>query len=360
MKFLNILRIFTVLSFVLISCNPDNLGYEDKPLHNTTPEPDPVPTPDPGNKEDTDLSVKYPDPTTPKVKTLLVDGFFKETTIKKGITLYSVEKALEKDITNDYQTIFVLEIDLNNEDYKVEFYYGKSDTTSAIAVKNNAIAAVNACYELEAIYCKTNGVVHGTCDLAPDHLRFWKHEAAIVSDGARKIGIIHGAKGTDNHVDGGKQALDVYKKLTEANIFASAPMLIDDYKPVGATYVPASYTSSALSKLESEDWRRHQGVRHPRVAAALTEDNDLLLVVVDGRFSGKAAGMSAKELTNFLVKYFNPRWAINMDGGGSSTMYIKGYGDPVNNVLNYPVDNKRWDHYGQRKRPSLFLIKSAK
>lgn len=354
MKTLKIFQAFLALVIICASCDAP-VTTPDVPLH----KPDNEENQGGGNSSDpVDLSVKYPDPKTPKVKTLQVDGFFTETTVKPGITLYSAERK-EEPVTKSYQTIFVLEVDLNNEDYKVEFYYGKSDTTSSIAMKQNAIAAVNACYELEAIYCKTNGKVHGSCTLASDHLRYWKHEAAIVSDGNRKIGMVYGAKGTTNHKDGGLQALEVYRGLKEPNIFASAPMLIDDYDPVGASYVPSSYTSSALSKLDGEDWRRHQGVRHPRVAAALTDDNDLLLVVVDGRFSGKAEGMSAKELTNFLVKYFNPRWAINMDGGGSSTMYIDGHGDPVNHVLNYPTDNKKWDHYGQRKRPSLFLVKYA-
>jgi hypothetical protein len=333
---------------IFVSCG-------DKPSTELpAPEPPEIETP-----VTPDTEANYPDPKTPKVKTLLVDGYFTEEKVRDGITLYSAE--MKKDaVTNENQTIFVLELDLNNDNYKVEFYYGSSDTTSAIAKKQGAIAAINACYELDAIYSKTNGVVHGTCDLSTDHLRFWKHEAAIVGDGERKIGMIYGAKGTDNHKDGGIQALEIYRKLKEKNIFASAPMLIDDFKPVGATYVPSHYSSAELAKFESEDWRRHQGVRHPRVAVALTEDNDILFVVVDGRFSGKAAGMNAKELTNFLVKYFNPRWAINMDGGGSSTMYVKGYGDPVNNVLNYPCDNKKWDHYGQRKRGSLFLVKDAK
>ena len=355
MKILKIFQAILALAIICASC--DAPVVPDVPMHKPDKEENKG---DEGgsNSTDVDLSVKYPDPKTPKVKTLLVDGFFTETTIKPGITLYSAERK-EEPVTKAYQTIFVLEVDLNNEDYKVEFYYGKCDTTSSIAMKQKAIAAVNACYELDAIYCKTNGVLHGSCTLASDHLRFWKHEAAVVSDGNRKIGMVYGAKGTTNHKDGGIQALEVYKNLKEPNIFASAPMLIDDYDPVGATYVPASYNSSALSKLEGEDWRRHQGVRHPRVAVALTNDNDLLLVVVDGRFSGKAEGMSARELTNFLVEYFNPRWAINMDGGGSSTMYIDGHGDPVNHVLNYPTDNKKWDHYGQRKRPSLFLVKYA-
>ena len=356
MKTLKIFQAFLALAIICASCKAP-AAPPDVPLHK--PETDENKGEGGGsNPTVVDLSVQYPDPKTPKVKTLLVDGFFTETEIKPGITLYSAEMK-EEPVTKAHQTVFVLEVDLNNEDYKVDFYYGKSDTTSSIAMKQNAIAAINACYELEAVYCKTDGVVHGTCTLDPDHLRFWKHEAAVVGDGDRKIGIVHGAKGAADHRDGGLQALEVYKNLKEPDIFASAPMLIDDYDPVGASYVPASYTSSALSKLDGEDWRRHQGVRHPRVAVALTDDNDLLMVVVDGRFSGKAEGMSAKELTNFLVKYFNPRWAINMDGGGSSTMYIDGHGDPVNHVLNYPADNKKWDHYGQRKRPSLFLVKYA-
>ena len=340
------------------SCNPYKIDIPSYDQNNNKPGKEDTTTPGTGNEEDDNYPVKYPDPKTPKVKTLQVDGFFTVNTIKEGITLYSAEKKKEPLAANDsYQTIFVLEVDLNNDDYKVDFLWTSSDTVSAIAKRHNAIAAVNACYELEAIYCKTKGNVHGEVTLEPDHLRFWKHEAAIVSDGKRKIGIVDGSKGTKNHKDGGIQAINMYKSLSEPNIFASAPMLIDDYDPVGATYVPEFYTSKDLQSLDGEDWRRHQGVRHPRVAAALTDDNDLLLVVVDGRFSKKAEGMTCKELTNFLVKYFNPRWAINMDGGGSSTMYIKGYGDPVNNVLNYPTDNDKWDHYGQRKRPSLFVVK---
>ena len=370
MKLSRLLQILAILAIFSTACDsnkieedpewaiPDFNGSNNNESNNGNGNND-TDTPGESTEED-DYPVKYPDPNTPKVKTLLTSDFFTETQIKPGITLYSAE--IKKDVvSNAVQTVFALEIDLNNEDYKVNFSYNsKSDTTSAVAKRMQAIAAVNACYELDAIYCRVNGTNVSQVTIDPDHLRFWKHEAAIVSDGKRKIGIVHGAKGAANIKSGGVQAIEMYKGLTEKYIFASAPMLIDDYDPVGARYVPSSYTSSDLSKLDGEDYRRHQGVRHPRVAAALTNDNDLLLVVVDGRFSGKASGMTCKELTNFLVKHFNPRWAINMDGGGSSTMYIDGYGDPVNNVLNYPTNNSRWDHYGQRKRPTFFLIQHDK
>ena len=59
-----------------------------------------------------------------------------------------------------------------------------------------------------------------------------------------------------------------------------------------------------LDYLTSEDYRRHQGVRHPRTVVALSRSNKLLLITIDGR-SKNSAGMSAKETTEFLIEYFN-------------------------------------------------------
>lgn len=59
------------------------------------------------------------------------------------------------------------------------------------------------------------------------------------------------------------------------NIFSGAPVLIDDYQPVGETFI-GDITGINLNSLDGEDYRRHQGVRHPRTAVALTEQNKLL------------------------------------------------------------------------------------
>ena len=362
MKFFRILLIIAAIASWSTSCDPYKIEIPKYDYDNEDQKPsDGDNTQVPGD----DYPVKYPDTDKPKVKTLLTSNFFTETTIKKGITLYSAERKT-CEVTNAKQTVFVLEVDLNNPDYKINFLKTQTDTVSAIGKRNKAIAAINACYEEDATYVRTNGYDHPEYKVAamdPNHLRFWKHEAAIVGNGKRSVGIVHGAKGAKNIKEGGIQATKMYQELNERNIFSSSPMLIDDYDPVGSRFVPYpynEYTDSQLKAsslgLDGEDYRRHQGVRHPRVAVALTDDNDLLFVVVDGRFSGKAEGMDADELTRFLVKHFNPRWAINMDGGGSSTMWISGYGDSVNNVLNYPCDNSRWDHYGQRKRPTVFLV----
>ena len=233
------------------------------------------------------------------------------------------------------------------------FSYG-SDSTSSVALKHNALAAINATYETDASYIRVNGKNHFEVSIPAGHLRYWKHDGALVLDGDRKMSIVHGASGHAASVEGGEAAIALYKSLGAPNIFSSSPMLIDNYEPVGTTFVPDPL-EKPIKEYEYEDYRRHQGVRHPRVAVALTEDNDMLLVVVDGRWPS-ASGMSAKELTLFLAKHFNPRWALNMDGGGSSTMYLKGYGAPGNDVLNYPTDNKRYDHYGQRRVCTHILV----
>jgi hypothetical protein len=78
----------------------------------------------------------------------------------------------------------------------------------------------------------------------------------------------------------------------------------------------------------------YQSDRHPRTAMGITTDNHLLLVAVDGR-SAIAAGMSFLELQR-LLKALGSDDAINLDGGGSTTMW--GRGEPNNGVLNTPSD----------------------
>ncbi len=64
-------------------------------------------------------------------------------------------------------------------------------------------------------------------------------------------------------------------------------------------------------------------VRHPRTALGLSRDQKTLyLVVVDGR-SAASVGMTCAELAA-LLKGFGSWTAMNLDGGGSSTMYGEG------------------------------------
>lgn len=142
----------------------------------------------------------------------------------------------------------------------------------------------------------------------------------------------------------------------QPDILSSAPMLIDNNETVGEVYAKTDLTYDQLITLNSEDLLRHQGIRHPRTAIAKTADNHLLLITVDGRREDKSAGMTAKELTIFLKNWFKPQYALNLDGGGSTTMCVKGQGDPATHVVNYPTDNGQFDHAGERARDTHICI----
>ena len=59
----------------------------------------------------------------------------------------------------------------------------------------------------------------------------------------------------------------------------------------------------------------------PRTAIAKTKDNEALLVVIDGRQPDWSNGVTLEELAIFM-KHAGAMDALNLDGGGSSTMVI--------------------------------------
>lgn len=64
------------------------------------------------------------------------------------------------------------------------------------------------------------------------------------------------------------------------------------------------------------------GGRNPRTAIGYTADNNLILVAVDGR-EGSSIGMTLNELATFMQS-IGCTGAINLDGGGSTVMYVNG------------------------------------
>ena len=70
---------------------------------------------------------------------------------------------------------------------------------------------------------------------------------------------------------------------------------------------------------------------HPRTAIAKLKSGQILLVTVDGRQPGESIGMSLTMLADLLLE-FGAVEAVNLDGGGSTTMVIK------NKLVNKPSD----------------------
>jgi hypothetical protein len=78
--------------------------------------------------------------------------------------------------------------------------------------------------------------------------------------------------------------------------------------------------------------------RNPRTMAGLTRRGDLLLVTVDGRAPGYSIGMSFREQAR-VMRALGARVAINLDGGGSTTMAVRGtlLGRPSDTTGERPV-----------------------
>ena len=208
---------------------------------------------------------------------------------------------------------------------------------------NEALAAVNGTYyeipltqeghSLYSSFFKKDGVISTSVTVPPEHRLHWKHEGAFYYDpDSSQWGIMYGDAAT-------------YDAMPYANALSGSPMLIYDHEPVGVDFV--GQQDVPLDSLYYEHPDRHQGVRHPITAIGLTDDNELLLITVDGRRE-ETAGMSARELTLFLEHFFAPRHVLNIDGGGSTTMWIRGADSP-NGVVNYPTDNREYNHFGQRR-----------
>ncbi len=71
------------------------------------------------------------------------------------------------------------------------------------------------------------------------------------------------------------------------------------------------------------------GGRNPRTAIGFTEDYRLIMVTIDGR-EESSVGITLMDLAE-LMKSFGCVYAMNLDGGGSTVMYVNG------KVVNSPV-----------------------
>lgn len=91
-------------------------------------------------------------------------------------------------------------------------------------------------------------------------------------------------------------------------------------------------------------------LRHPRTFIGVSGDM-VYLVVIDGRFPGQGEGASIPE-TAAVARYFGCTDALNLDGGGSSTVWTESTG-----VINHPYDNHKFDHEGCRKVPNIVIAK---
>lgn len=201
-------------------------------------------------------------------------------------------------------------------------------TTSAFAKKHEAIAAVNGTFfDIKnggsVDFIKVNDTIINQNRQEKNNKRALHQQAAVVINNYQLE--IKKWDGTDKWEN----------NLSDKNIMLSGPLLI---------------LNNEKEKMDSVPFNK---LRHPRTAIGVKPNGNVLLLTVDGR-QGNSAGMSLFELTK-IMQWLGCSSAINLDGGGSTTLWVKGYGD--NGVVNHPSDNKKWDHEGERKVANVIFIK---
>lgn len=200
----------------------------------------------------------------------------------------------------------------------------QADSTGALCLKYDAVAGINGSYfnvdDLTATtFVKDDGFVIGE----PQARETYRVNGAVVF----------------NPEDIRFEACDTTATFElDWEVVAAGPLLLDD--GVTITYeegIPG--------------WKKFYDKRHPRSLIGSDADGGFWMIVVDGRFPGEAEGMTIAELTE-LSRKLGLTEALNLDGGGSSTLWVLPEG-----VLNHPFDNHRFDHEGQRVVPNIIIAR---
>ena len=231
-----------------------------------------------------------------------------------------------KSLFKSNQFISVLEIKPRRKNKISIAYEAKlKRITSDFGGRNQALAAINGTFfdvknGGSVDFIKANGQVINENRLEKNNTRARHQQAALVI----KDGTLH--------IDEWDGSPDWEQKLDGQDIMLTGPLLWHNDKQ-------ASLDSNSFNV-----------TRHPRSAMAITDNNRVLMIAVDGR-DANSAGVSLFELRRIL-HWLHCRDGVNLDGGGSTTLWVQNQG-----VVNYPSDNGKWDHKGQRKVANVVLVK---
>lgn len=193
-----------------------------------------------------------------------------------------------------------------------------------ISIKNGGGLAVTSylCKQVDAVAGINGAYYVSTGAASKDYLRI-DGEVCIKGRDNYDPGIVNAAFIFSNsqnlqirNVTGNHEARD----LPGRNILVAGPMLVND---------------GSVCKIENTDASKYV---HPRSAIGLTKKGKLLMVTVDGRRPGEAVGMTNHELA-FLMRILGAKEAMGLDGGRSTTLYLKGYGDT--SIVNVPGADER-------------------
>lgn len=190
------------------------------------------------------------------------------------------------------------------------------ETTSSIARRNNAVAAINGGGFTDNGWVGTGG--------SPMGYIIHKGEVIYNQSGSEKVRMDTAAFTEDGMLIVGMHSIEELKKYNVKEGISFGPPLVVNGKPTITT--------------GDGGW----GIA-PRTAIGQRKNGEVLFLVVDGR-SIESVGATLKDVQDILIKYGAVN-AVNLDGGSSTTMFFNG------EVINKPADR-----LGERKIPTAFIV----
>lgn len=243
---------------------------------------------------------------------------------------------------NSNQTISVVKYPLKRHKTKILHRPGKSAATASfVGEKENAKFILNGSYfdvkkKTSSVYLMINDTIMANT---------YKSEKYRVN----AMIVFKDKKGKQVEIVDSKDSLSCLQLSKDCySAIASGPLLLMD----GEIVVPIVSGDNLQDKSLITDYSSGQFYdrRHPRTIYGIDDKGYAYLIAIDGRFKGKADGMTIYEAA-YLCYLFELKIAINLDGGGSTTLWTKD-----NGVLNHPFDNKQFDHHGERKVPNFIAV----
>lgn len=229
------------------------------------------------------------------------------------------------------QHLFIIEIPARSH-RKLAFTYDTMLTeVSTLASRHNAYAAINGSFfDMEkgnpVCFLRIDGACVGENTPGKEdsiNRKYYQYASIALRDNRPSLVV----PDSNRHWE---------ECLKDSSIMTAGPMLLNNGKPV-----------------TQRDDRTFVTKRHNRTALGVKPDGTTILLVADGRFKHQAEGLTLFELQR-IMRWLGCTEAINLDGGGSSTMYV--HDKPHSGVVNYPSDNGLHDHEGERPVSNAILV----
>lgn len=238
---------------------------------------------------------------------------------------------VKKDCLGSNQNVCIIELPPNSP-RKLAFTYEPRRTPTTIhAQRADALAAINGSFfdmqlHNPICYLRIDGEELGINTPQKSdsvHRKYYQYGSMVLNDGRPCFIVPDSARLAE-------------RQWTDSNIMTAGPMLIKNGQ-----------------MLPMRDDKTFVTYRHNRTAVGTKEDGTVLLVTIDGRMK-ESEGMSLQDFQR-LLRYLGCRDALNLDGGGSTTMYVKG--KPHGGIVNCPTDNGRFDYKGERGVSNCVIVK---